>query len=246
MGHQPRALRAMQVTAGDASDPPAPRVSASLLKLATGKPDRAANRPRSLLHKLAHAPLPSNPLLGGLRSSTAEEGGADGDGTAPSSARSSRAGEEDAEELGGELEEGQLLRFTIALSQVASIERHERRIKARPGSAGRVSCACSAGCVNLAQAWQGIKAGKGWPSGVHCQLSDAGVHNSAQLCCGGNAVMEISIRGNHTRCPDGVRLQIFFQRQKPHRSTESSDDWKAVMKVGAGGGGGRWRGVSTR
>lgn len=58
--------------------------------------------------------------------------------------------------------------------------------------------------------------------------------------------MEISIRGNHTRCPDGVGLQIFFQRQKPHRSTESSDDWKAVMKVGAGGGGGRWRGVSTR
>lgn len=168
----------MQVTAGDASDPPAPRVSASLLKLATGKPDRAANRPRSLLHKLAHAPLPSSPLLGGLRSSTAEEGGADGDGTAPSSARSSRAGEEDAEELGGELEEGQLLRFTIALSQVASIERHERRIKARPGSAGRagLSCARSAACVYLAQAWQGMQAGKGCPPGVRCQLSDAGMH----------------------------------------------------------------------
>ena len=29
--------------------------------------------------------------------------------------------------------------------------------------------------------------------------------------------------------------QVLFARQKPHRSTESNDDWKAVMKVGAGG-----------
>lgn len=28
--------------------------------------------------------------------------------------------------------------------------------------------------------------------------------------------------------------QVLFARQKPHRSTESNDDWKAVMKVGAG------------
>lgn len=135
-----------QVTAGDASDAPAPRVSASLLKLATGKPDRGAGRPRSLLHKLAHAPgLPPSPLLAGFRSSTAEEGGGGagagaGAGSAPTSARSSRAGEEDAD-LGGELEEGQLLRLTIALSQVASIERQERRIKASPrGPWQRPSC----------------------------------------------------------------------------------------------------------
>lgn len=25
--------------------------------------------------------------------------------------------------------------------------------------------------------------------------------------------------------------QVLFARQKPHRSTESNDDWKAVMKV---------------
>ncbi|KAL4434285.1 hypothetical protein ABPG75_000726 [Micractinium tetrahymenae] len=147
------------VTAGDASDGPAPRVSASLLKIATGKPDRGAGRPLSLLHKLAQVPpRPSSPLLGGFRSSTTEEGsggagnGSGDGGAAPDSGRRSRAGEEDFD-LGGELEEGQLLRLTIALSQVASIERHERRIK------------------------------------------------------------------------------ILFHRQKPHRSTESSDDWKAVMKT---------------
>lgn len=125
------------MTAGDASDGPAPRVSASLLKLATGKPDRGASRPRSLLHKLAQVPaLPPSPLLAGFRNGSAEEGGAGGAGgsagSAPSSARSSGAGEEDPD-LGGELEEGQLLRFTIALSQVASIERQDRRLKARPG-----------------------------------------------------------------------------------------------------------------
>ena len=105
------------VTASDAPDSP-PAVSTLLqqvsLKPADRPPRRPAVRPLALLHKLAHSGQPA------------------GEGTP----RDAPAGAEDssAQWLGEELEEGQFMTFSIALSQIAGVEIQEgRHIKVRGG-----------------------------------------------------------------------------------------------------------------
>jgi len=127
------------VTAGDATDNPA---SSSLLKLASGKPDRPprpAIRPISLLQKLASSQHSGSTQEAG----SSEHGSHATAGAAPTSvadrSSSKRGGllrsgsggvaDDGDGELGDGLEEGQVLHFTIALSQVASIECTDRRIK---------------------------------------------------------------------------------------------------------------------
>lgn len=115
------------VTASDASDGPAP----ALLKLSsTIMPDRTPRphmRPISLLHKLAHGT--AKPVVAALGVAQGQEGQAASEAAGGSRPSSRGAGEEEDGELGESLDEGQLLKFTIALSQVAGIERNEQRIK---------------------------------------------------------------------------------------------------------------------
>lgn len=117
-------------TAGDATDaaPPA-TVPGALLQAASLKPERSMRgpsiRPLALLHK-----------LGGHGSSSAAPG--DGD---PSGRHATPEGAESRLLLedGEPLEEGQLITFSIALSQVVGIEHDGCAIKARRrgGGAGR-------------------------------------------------------------------------------------------------------------
>lgn len=118
------------VTASDAADSQ-PAV-ASLLQQVSARPDRTPRRtgvrPLALLHKLSHAGQ------GGAGGSSVP-GSADGSPTDGAGLEGGSAG--GAEELGAELAEGQILTFSIALSQVADLERDERRIKAGSRAAGR-------------------------------------------------------------------------------------------------------------
>ena len=106
------------VTASDASDGPAAGAAsftgqasrpASLAGSATTTPRQPPAKPLSLLHKLTHSQA--------------------GAGAAAAAAAAEDASQSEEQELGEVLEEGQILTLAIALSQVAGIEREERRIK---------------------------------------------------------------------------------------------------------------------
>lgn len=112
------------VTASDATD--SGPTSSSLMQQKTLKPTgrtprRHNVRPLALLHKLAHG------------HATPRGKGSGAGSTAGDSPTAPEAGDRDAaagsEGLGEELEEGQLLTFSIALSQVADVECDEKRVK---------------------------------------------------------------------------------------------------------------------
>lgn len=112
------------VTASDATD--SGLTSSSLMQQTTLKPTgrtprRHNVRPLALLHKLAHG------------HATPRGKGSGAGSTAGDSPTAPEAGDRDAaagsEGLGEELEEGQLLTFSIALSQVADVECDEKRFK---------------------------------------------------------------------------------------------------------------------
>jgi hypothetical protein len=114
------------VTASDASDAPSAAaaslacqasnrdrpssLAASPAGSATSTPRQPTAKPLSLLHKLTHSQAGSGAAAAAV--AAAEE-----------------ASQPEGQELGEVLEEGQMLTFAIALSQVAGIERDERRIK---------------------------------------------------------------------------------------------------------------------
>lgn len=50
-------------------------------------------------------------------------------------------------------------------------------------------------------------------------------------CCPQSAVSCLRSMLHACLACGGPSSQVLFARQKPHRSTESNDDWKAVMKV---------------
>lgn len=108
-------------TAGDAADAAS---ASSLLQMATVKradapprPSHAGSKPLALLHKLAHHERSAS-LEGGGGGAAASDGGFS----------ETRLLLDEGE--GAPLEEGQLLSFDIALSQVVAVESEERRIKA--------------------------------------------------------------------------------------------------------------------
>ena len=302
------------VTASDASDGPSAAASlviqastrdrpssrpASPAGSATSTPRQPTAKPLSLLHKLTHSQ-------------------AAGSGAAAAAAAAEEASQPEGQELGEVLEEGQMLTFAIALSQVAGIERDERRIKVGGwGGAGGWSSGAGGwvgGWVVLVGRWVGGWVGGvgglgglvggaggwvdgrvgGWVGGSPAWLlgaSDGRALHGGGLggCPGGlrgcgssrldalagwrggracvagceQSTVQVSACRHHSPRPtlltpalnptpfcssasSPAHLQIYFSRQKPHRSTTSNDDWKSVMKVGRGGWGwvgkvgGRW------